>query len=128
MPRRQGSKVATLVHHCVLQPDDSLLIDGAVAGPITHAHDVIVAAAGRIAGNITARRIVIDGEVAGNLRAEVSIRIGAAARVQGELHAPRLDVQPGAQLNCRIYMHGRAQVAKELEESAVHGLLVGNAP
>ncbi len=82
-----------------LSGSGAVVIEGAVRGPV-NVDKVVVGAAGRVDGPVTAREIQIDGTVRGDVVGE-SVTIGASARVVGNVTHTMIVVAPGAEIDGR---------------------------
>ena len=89
----------------------AIRVDGEIQGEIQGV-DVTVGRRGRVAGLVTANRVIIDGEVSGEIQAgHVTLR--PTSRVNGDIHHMSLTIDQGAMFE------GGSKRRKEAPELAV---------
>lgn len=84
----------------VLEIDGELIIRGRVKGRIT-AHRLMIAAKGKVEGDIIAREVVIAGQLSGRVFAP-SVLIEATAQVEGRIFHTNVAVERGARVTARM--------------------------
>jgi cytoskeletal protein CcmA (bactofilin family) len=96
---------AILIEGNVSSSEDTTIagqVDGDVA---VRQNTLVIAAEGRIHGDIVARAVVVHGEVAGNITAEWKLEVHETGSITGDIATSRLVIAEGAVLE------GRVQVA-----------------
>lgn len=90
--------------HGVLTVRGSLRVEGEVEGSIHEAQTVIVGAAGRVHGDITAASVVVGGSVQGDIVATERLEIIAGGKVTGNVRAPKIQIEDEAYFegNCAM--------------------------
>ena len=88
---------------------NSIEIKGNFEGDIKTDEDVIIHETGKIKTNVKARSVLIDGRLEGNIEAKRSITIKSKAYVRGDLRGPDLQVQRGADVQCKIVIENNQQ-------------------
>jgi cytoskeletal protein CcmA (bactofilin family) len=86
----QGLKI---ISRGILQVDGDLESD--VAGA-----EIIVGEQGRVAGTISAERVIVRGRTSGAIRA-MTVALQASARVEGDIHHMSLTIEQGAEFDGR---------------------------
>ena len=86
----QGLKI---ISRGILQVDGDLESD--VAGA-----EVIIGELGRVAGTISAERVIVRGRTSGVIRA-MSVALQSSARVEGDIHSMSLTIEQGAEFDGR---------------------------
>jgi cytoskeletal protein CcmA (bactofilin family) len=81
-------------------------IAGRVEGDISTSGEVTVDAAGLVAANISASRIIVRGAVKGDLIAEDTLIVESGARIVGDLKAPRIAIAPGGLVRGHVQTSG----------------------
>lgn len=76
----------------------SLRVEGEIIGEIVAEGDVLVAASGRVDGDVTARNIVVGGRVAGAVKASSGLELLAGGHVVGDAEMKTLVVEEGGML------------------------------
>jgi len=93
-----------LIEGNIISSEDTT-IAGSVEGDITvQQHTLVIAAEGRIRGNVAAGAVVVHGEVTGNITAEWKLELHETASVAGNITASRLTIAEGAVLEGRLRM------------------------
>lgn len=77
----------------------SLRLGGEVLGDVHCEGTLVVDAAGKIRGRITARDMIVAGSLIGEIAAAGRIEISAGGRVQGSIFAPSMRVEGNAVLD-----------------------------
>lgn len=88
---------------------NSIEIKGNFEGDIKTDEDVIIHETGKIKTNVKARNVLIEGRLEGNIEAKRSITIKSKAYVRGDLKSPDLQVQRGADVQCKIVIENNQQ-------------------
>lgn len=88
---------------------NSIEIKGNFEGDIKTDEDVIVHETGKIKTNVKARSVLIEGKLEGNIDAQKSITIRSKAHVRGDLRGPDLQIQRGANVQCKIIIEDNQQ-------------------
>lgn len=88
---------------------NSIEIKGNFEGDIRTDEDVIIHETGKIKTNVKARNVLIEGRLEGNIEAKRSITIKSKAYVRGDLKGPDLQVQRGADVQCKIVIENNQQ-------------------
>lgn len=88
---------------------NSIEIKGNFEGDIKTDEDVIIHETGKIKTNVKARNVLIEGRLEGNIEAKRSITIKSKAYVRGDLKGPDLQVQRGADVQCKIVIENNQQ-------------------
>ena len=88
---------------------NSIDIKGNFEGDIRTDEDVIIHETGKIKTNVKARNVLIEGRLEGNIEAKRSITIKSKAYVRGDLKGPDLQVQRGADVQCKIVIENNQQ-------------------
>lgn len=88
---------------------NSIEIKGNFEGDIKTDEDVIIHETGKIKTNVKARSVLIEGRLEGNIEAKRSITIKSKAYVRGDLRGPDLQVQRGADVQCKIVIENNQQ-------------------
>ena len=79
---------------------EDLWIGGSVDGKLNlESGRIVVAASGKVHGEIEAREVVIEGKLDGNLRAAERLEVTATGVVRGDAAAPRVALHEGAAFN-----------------------------
>jgi cytoskeletal protein CcmA (bactofilin family) len=90
--------------------EGDLHIDGAVDGDID-CGILIIGAAGRIKGNVTAKRATVAGTVDGTVNAETLI-VEKSASITGDLSYNSVSIETGAQVDGRLTQRNPGQMGE----------------
>eukprot|EP00105_Crassostrea_gigas_P037012 XP_019921160.1 PREDICTED: uncharacterized protein LOC105324535 [Crassostrea gigas] len=88
---------------------NSIEIKGNFEGDIKTDEDVIIHETGKIKTNVKARSVLVEGKLEGNIEAQKSITIKSKAYVRGDLRGPDLQIQRGADVQCKIIIEDNQQ-------------------
>jgi len=104
--RSRGAAVPSIVSADMtfrgdLTGEGDVQIDGTLIGRIEAGH-LVIAAGGRVEGEIVVKAVSISGTMVGTVRA-TTVKLSATARVQGDIMHEVLSIEAGAELegHCR---------------------------
>lgn len=83
-----------------------VVVEGEVEGEVRLGGDLVVAAGGKIAGDVEARTVRIVGVVEGNVRGRERVELAATGSLTGDVSAVKVVISEGAFLKGKIEMHG----------------------
>lgn len=110
----------TIIAHGVRVEGDfksqgDVLIEGEVNGNIQTAGDLRVGEQSKIKADVIAKNAAIAGEVRGNIQIASRLELTQTAQIIGDITVDVLSIAPGAQVNGKITMDGRAIEVPEEE-------------
>jgi cytoskeletal protein CcmA (bactofilin family) len=77
-------------------------LKGTIEGDVKLKGHLVIAAGGKVTGDISATSVVVDGEVFGNLEAKGKVQLNRNAKMKGDLLAKSLTIQEGAAFAGRV--------------------------
>ena len=80
-------------------------IEGEVGGDLSAAGNstIVIAASGRVRGEVTAGHVIVCGKVDGDIYAATSVTIRSSARIVGDVHCQRIAMHAGAIVSGRLH-------------------------
>lgn len=115
------SSEETIIAHGVRVEGDfksqgDVLIEGEVSGNVQTAGDLRIGEQSKIKADVIANNAVVAGEIRGNIQISGRLELMESAQIIGDITVEVLSVAPGAQINGKITMDGRAVAMPEEDE------------
>jgi len=136
MKKQDEIKITTLLGKgCAVEGDfkatGSCRVDGQILGNVSVEETLILGAAGKIEGDVTAKKVLLAGEVIGNIDAPLRAELICGAKVLGDIHTAIIVIDEKAIFQGKLDMEQavpdkrvRAKVAKLDSKSAAEALNV----
>ncbi len=88
-----------------------VVIEGELEGEVRLSGDLVIAAGGRVVGEIEARTVRIVGAVEGNVRGRERVELAPTGSLSGDVAAVKVVISEGAFFKGKIEMQGAEKVS-----------------
>ena len=106
----EGGRTATLVSKGTtingkIEGASEVIVEGAVEGEIILDSTLVIAAEGKVTGDVRAASVRIGGRLQGNVQAVDRVELLTSGSIEGDVTAPRVAIAEGAFCKGRIEMN-----------------------